>query len=90
MHNESQNHFIDTDNDGILDATDLDDDNDGILDSMERDGLSDTDGDGIADSLESYSDNDGCPDVREAGFTDTNNDGILGWYRNNHRWIANR
>ncbi len=40
--------------------------------------LVDTDGDGTPDSLELDSDNDGCNDVIEAGFTDGDNDGILG------------
>jgi len=40
--------------------------------------IADTDGDGIFNYLESDSDNDGCFDVTEAGFTDDNNDGILG------------
>ena len=37
----------------------------------------DTDKDGISNHLDLDSDNDGCPDVREAGFTDNNFDGIL-------------
>jgi len=40
--------------------------------------IRDTDGDGLVDRLDPDSDNDGCLDVTEAGFTDSNNDGILG------------
>lgn len=40
--------------------------------------VADTDGDGILNYLELDSDDDGCFDVFEAGFTDENNDGILG------------
>lgn len=64
---------LDTDGDGIPDATDQDDDNDGIPDSTE--GTGDTDGDGVPDSLDYDSDNDGINDVIEAGGTDANGDG---------------
>jgi len=37
----------------------------------------DTDGDGTPDRVDLDSDDDGCKDVREAGFTDSNNDGKL-------------
>lgn len=40
--------------------------------------LTDTDGDGIFNYVESDSDNDGCSDILEAGFTDANNDGVVG------------
>ncbi len=72
----------DKDGDGTVDTNDLDDDNDGILDTVE-DGICspsspncDTDGDGIPNRLDLDSDNDGINDVREAGGTDTNNDGM--------------
>ncbi|MFY7911097.1 MAG: hypothetical protein ACOVO2_16135, partial [Emticicia sp.] len=66
----------DTDNDGIVDLTDLDDDNDGILDTVEDAQLSaDTDGDGIPNRLDLDSDNDGINDVVESGGTDANGDG---------------
>ena len=68
---------VDTDGDGIADATDLDDDNDGILDTTEDAQLSaDTDGDGVPNRLDLDSDNDGINDVREANGTDANSDGI--------------
>lgn len=40
--------------------------------------LADTDGDGIYNYMSLDSDGDGCNDVIEAGFLDSNNDGILG------------
>ncbi|GEP50598.1 hypothetical protein FNO01nite_12700 [Flavobacterium noncentrifugens] len=40
--------------------------------------VADTDFDGIANYRDKDSDNDGCTDVNEAGFSDPNNDGILG------------
>jgi len=40
--------------------------------------LTDTDGDGIHNYIEQDNDNDLCNDVREAGFSDPDNDGILG------------
>ncbi|MEK8180168.1 T9SS type B sorting domain-containing protein [Flavobacterium buctense] len=48
--------------------------NNGILNYT----LADTDGDGILNYIEMDSDDDDCNDVTEAGFTDTNNDGIVG------------
>ena len=66
----------DNDNDGIADSEDLDDDNDGVYDIYE--GSGDIDGDGIINQFDLDSDDDGCYDVQEAGFTDNNNDGILG------------
>ena len=68
--------FLDNDKDGIVDEIDLDDDNDGILDSIETD--LDIDNDGIPNRFDLDSDNDGCFDVVEAGFTDGDDDGILG------------
>ena len=66
----------DNDNDGIPDVDDLDDDNDGIFDTVE--GTGDLDGDGIINSFDLDSDGDGCNDVLEAGFSDSDNDGLLG------------
>ena len=65
---------LDTDGDGVPDATDIDDDNDGILDVDESEVI-DTDGDGIPNSLDLDSDNDGIEDIIEAGGVDTDNDG---------------
>ena len=62
--NVQVNNGIDTDGDGIPDATDLDDDNDGIYDIEENCTSSlDENGDGALNSLDS-------------GFMDANNDGI--------------
>lgn len=41
--------------------------------------VADTDSDGIFNYIELDSDNDTCPDVTEAGFTDANNDWLLGF-----------
>ena len=68
--------FQDTDNDDVANSIDVDDDNDGILDTDE--GAGDADGDGIPNTLDLDSDGDGCKDVKEAGFTDGDDDGILG------------
>ncbi len=40
--------------------------------------IRDSDGDGILNYIESDSDGDGCSDVIEAGYTDANNDSIVG------------
>ncbi len=70
----------DFDQDGIPDQNDLDDDNDGILDTIELNGnpILDTDNDGLIDSFDLDSDNDGCFDAVEAGFSDTDLNGVLG------------
>jgi hypothetical protein len=81
---------IDTDGDGIADATDTDDDADGIADledfrplDTDNDGTpnntdTDDDGDGIADAMEPTqlldSDNDNIPNATD---TDDDNDGVL-------------
>ncbi|MBD1263203.1 VCBS repeat-containing protein [Maribacter polysiphoniae] len=40
--------------------------------------VEDSDSDGSIDAIESDADDDGCNDVDEAGYTDGNNDGLLG------------
>jgi len=67
----------DCDSDGIGNDVDLDDDNDGILDVLES--LLDFDNDGIPNSLDLDSDGDGCYDVLEAGYSDEDQDGVLGF-----------
>lgn len=67
---------IDTDIDGVVDYLDLDSDNDGILDFTETE--TETDADGIKNYRDLDSDNDLCNDVIEAGFLDSNGDGLLG------------
>ena len=66
----------DCDDDTIPNTIDLDDDNDGVLDAQE--GFLDFDLDGIPNSLDLDSDADGCFDVLEAGFEDSDGNGILG------------
>lgn len=61
---------IDSDGDGVDDATDLDDDNDGILDTVE--GTGDADLDGIPNHLDLDSDNDSCVDALEGDENVTN------------------
>ncbi|MFA9188315.1 T9SS type B sorting domain-containing protein [Flavobacterium sp. FBOR7N2.3] len=73
---ESRLAPIDTDSDGVPDYLDLDSDNDGILDSTET--TTDTDANGIPNYRDLDSDNDLCNDVIEAGFLDSNGDGMLG------------
>ena len=68
--------LVDCDLDGVDDKDDIDDDNDGILDFLEGD--EDIDGDGLPNSVDTDSDNDGCYDAVEAGFSDEDNDGVLG------------
>ena len=67
---------VDCDSDGVDDKDDIDDDNDGVLDILEGD--EDIDGDGLPNSVDIDSDNDGCYDAVEAGFSDDDNDGVLG------------
>ncbi len=68
--------LVDCDLDDVYDKDDIDDDNDGILDILEGD--EDIDGDGLPNSVDIDSDNDGCFDTVEAGFSDDDNDGVLG------------
>ena len=77
--------YSDFDEDGVTDADDLDDDNDGILDAWEGD--EDTDGDGLINRYDLDSDNDGCFDTQEAGFTDQDNNGILGYGSSNGVYV---
>lgn len=78
---------LDSSGDGIYstnDATWSDTDADGLADDFDTDNggsvviPTSSDGDGLADLLDTDADGDGCFDVAEAGFTDGNNDGILG------------
>ena len=68
--------WFDTDNDLVGNNKDLDDDNDGIIDTEEGD--DDIDNDGKSNAMDTDSDGDGCPDAIEAGYTDPDNNGILG------------
>ena len=82
--NESGNNAPDTDANGIIDALSVG--GNGLQNSLETSTdnglinytLSDTDANGIFNYVALDSDNDTCNDVIEAGYTDTNSDGILG------------
>ena len=78
---ESGNGEFDTNNDGRIDSNDtgfVDSNNNGAHDSIESRTPTDTDSDTTVDMFDLDSDNDSCNDVREAGYTDGDNDGILG------------
>ncbi len=77
----------DANNDGIIDGTSPNFGTNGLhnaLDDVETTNpvllytIKDSDTDGIYDPYELDADNDTCTDVLEAGFTDSNLDGILG------------
>jgi len=71
----------DINNDGRIDINDsgfIDSDNNGMDDNAELTSELDSDNDNTKDFLDLDSDNDGCYDVIEAGYTDSNLDGILG------------
>lgn len=81
---ESGSGIADTNNDGIADGTDFG--TNGLANSIETTSdsgtlnysIADTDSDKIYNYLELDSDNDLCYDVVEAGYSDSNNDGLLG------------
>ena len=83
---ESGISLTDSDNNGTIDGATFG--TNGLLDTLETvpdSGvlnstyiLADTDGDGIYNAIELDSDNDLCNDVVEAGYLDSNNDGLLG------------
>lgn len=62
--------LFDSNNNGLVQQIDPDEGGTPLL-------INDSDSDGIPDFLEMDSDNDGCYDVREAGFPDNDNDGVL-------------
>jgi len=72
----------DTNGDGILDGF-ADTDGDGLANSVDLDNggtpliASDVDSDGLRDFVDLDSDNDGIPDIREAGGSDTDQDGEI-------------
>ena len=68
---------LDTDNDGVIDTL-VDSNNNGLHDDFEALTTADTDADGTPNFLDLDADADTCFDVVEAGFTDSNNDGLLG------------
>ncbi|MDG2396558.1 MAG: hypothetical protein P8M03_02770, partial [Flavobacteriaceae bacterium] len=71
----------DTNGDGRIDINDAsfaDNDYNGANDATQTTSPTNSDGDLDIDAFELDADNDGCKDVLEAGFTDDNNDGLLG------------
>lgn len=83
---ESGSGGLDADLNGMLDGIPSDFGINGLLDSIETSPdsgvinftIRDTDANGTANYISLDSDNDGCNDVKEAGFTDGNNNGLLG------------
>ncbi len=83
---EGGNVILDEDNDGIIDGADTDSGTNGLYNLIEAspdsgiliNAIVDSDSDGIYDAYQLDSDLDGCNDVIEAGYTDPNNDGLLG------------
>ena len=81
---ESNSKALDSDLNGMIDGSDFG--NNGLANSVETSPdngklnytLADTDADGNHNYIDLDSDNDWCNDVVEAGFTDSNNDGLLG------------
>ncbi|WNM18429.1 PKD-like domain-containing protein [Flavobacterium capsici] len=83
---ESGSGAVDANNDGIVDGAAASFGSNGLSNSLETAAdsgiinytVADADGDGIKNYIELDSDNDGCYDVIEAGFSDSNGDGLLG------------
>ena len=83
---ESGSNANDLDLNGILDGNPASFGTNGLADALETAPdsgsviytLSDTDADGIDDYLETDSDADGCFDTIEAGYTDADNNGLVG------------
>lgn len=81
---ESGSGATDANANGVIDGTSFG--TNGLQDALETSPdsnlinytIANTDGDATNNYLDLESDNDGCTDVIEAGFTDANNDGILG------------
>lgn len=77
----------DSNNDGVIDGIASTFGNNGLFTNIEDNDMPyanltytilDSDADGTYDSYELDADNDSCSDIIESGFTDNNNDGILG------------
>jgi gliding motility-associated-like protein len=83
---ESGRIALDTNLDGIIEGNPNSFGINGLFDSVEtlpeskilNQQIIDTDSDGFKDYIDLDSDNDGCKDVIEAGFSDPNDDGLLG------------
>ncbi len=82
--NESGSGATDANLNGVIDGTAFG--TNGLADALETSPdngvpsytIANTDGDSFNNYTDLDSDNDGCSDVIEAGFTDANNDGLLG------------
>ena len=82
--NESGSNAIDVNLDGVIDGNAFG--SNGLANALETTPdsgvinytVADTDNDGSDNYIDLDSDNDSCLDVIEAGFTDANNDGLLG------------
>tara|TARA_R110002073_G_scaffold8207_3_gene45731 strand:+ start:7633 stop:14001 length:6369 start_codon:yes stop_codon:yes gene_type:complete len=82
---EANHNALDTNFDGIIDNAITLTGNNGLVDALETSpdsfilgySIANTDNDNLINATELDSDNDGCYDVFEAGFTDSDNDGIL-------------
>ncbi len=83
---ESGSNAPDVNKDGIIDGSPSSFGANGLFDNLEttpesgilKYTITDTDSDGSFNYIDLDSDGDSCNDVIEAGFTDNNNDGILG------------
>ena len=83
---ESGSNAADIDLNGVIDGVPASFGTNGLFNSLETVSdsgilnytISDTDSDGIKNYIELDSDNDGCKDAIEAGFSDANDDGLLG------------
>lgn len=82
---EAGNGALDANNDGIIDDAAMNSGTNGLYDGVEIPGsgilnytVIDSDGDGEQDAYELDSDDDGCFDAVEAGYTDADNNGLLG------------
>ncbi|MED5354286.1 MAG: gliding motility protein, partial [Bacteroidota bacterium] len=83
---ESGATITDADLDGVIDISSGNIGNNGLFDSIETSidsgitnfSVTDTDGDGFYNYIDLESDEDNCSDVVEAGYSDGNQDGLLG------------
>ena len=83
---EACHNGLDANNNGILDGVSIDFGTNGLLNNLETNidsgqinyNILDTDNDNSFNYIDLDADNDDCFDVKEAGFSDSNNDGYLG------------
>ena len=83
----NETNVQDLNNDGTIDGIASDFGSNGLFSAIENNDTTaasltytpnDADSDGALDTIETDADNDSCNDVIEAGFTDDNDDGLLG------------